>query len=220
MTYPQSDWQTFIAALGSLEQEVIDYNNPKDTVSVALGFNYDSLKEILRSENPSKGIYLLSLTDGSRDVENLYGLNDFLRSGTVIVKPEGDQFRIERIGEWQSNGIEYLDELFQQTQCAKTIDELKAKCGEQSEQAFYGLRTANEGFVYVHKEGSTLFFPESFPIEGKDKRVWTRGELFHPAFPLFLVKDEDLIGRVNATYDAVDEKYVQIGERCVLRIEE
>ena len=116
--------------------------------------------------------------------------------------------------------VEYLDELFEPVPGAETIDELKAKLGNQSEQAFYGLRTANEGFVYAHRDDSTLFLPEDFPIEGKDKRLWSRGELFHPASPLFLVKDVDLIGKVNATYDTVNEKYAEMGERSTLELKE
>ena len=201
----EEQWKSFTDALDKLSEDLDKYHKPVGSVDVGLNITYQELNDLytnFQETDESKLISLRQTTDGLRDVKTLYGLEKYLQPGTILLSAQGYTLRLERIGNWMGEGIGPIEE-FVPFYALGGIEELKKKLGDQAEQVIYGLRAEDQGHLFFRESEETLFVPYERGFKDAPGRLWHRGELLGLP-PVFVVRDESLIQRLNSIYEKVN----------------
>lgn len=214
-------FDAFERQLDELEKKIAEDSIPKQDLPVKCSLNYRSLMEILYSNNDEWGFYLSRVLARTRDInQNIPPLNECFKPEKVILTLYRESVEITSIGNWLSEGIAFLPELFKPSDRFPTINDLVQALDPQAKEAYYGLKMEEKGFIRADEKGEICFLPEPLPFKNRTERIWSRGDLFRGPNDAshFIVKAPSIIAEVNGVYAAAHQAYQTFGKKCTLRI--
>lgn len=212
----EDGFQKFQRGIRDLNQLITEFLTPKQELEVSLRFDYSILYNLLRMHDSKKSSSTHDIVGGSREAEDLVKLGDFLKEGTILVRPKSrSELVIERIGTWLCEGMGALEELLPQYGIEQSLEEFQESCGSGAGEMVYGIRAENQGLIYLREGETSLFLPNQ-PPRLIDVRLWHRSDLLRPT--IFILRDKELCENINQIYGAVHAQYKERADRYTIAL--